>query len=150
MVVGGVPDRSTDHPARVVAMGLDMLRAVATIAHETGRQLDLRVGVHTGPVVAGVIGTTKFSYDLWGDTVNTASRMESHGASGRIQITRATKELLHDEFVCEPRGTIPIKGKGEVETWYLVEPQGAPLHSRMSSAQNAAAASTSRSSTDSS
>jgi adenylate cyclase len=70
--------------------------------------------------VAGVIGRKRFLYDLWGDAVNTASRMESHGTSGRIQITRATKELLADEFVCEPRGTIPIKGKGEIEVWYLV------------------------------
>jgi class 3 adenylate cyclase len=71
-------------------------------------------------VVAGVIGRKRFLYDLWGDAVNTASRMESHGTSGRIQITRTTKELLEDEFVVEPRGTIPIKGKGEIEAWYLV------------------------------
>jgi adenylate cyclase len=70
--------------------------------------------------VAGVIGRKRFLYDLWGDAVNTASRMESHGTSGRIQITRATKELLEDEFVCEPRGTISLKGKGEMEAWYLV------------------------------
>jgi guanylate cyclase len=67
-----------------------------------------------------VIGRKRFLYDLWGDAVNTASRMESHGTSGRIQITRATKELLSDEFVCEPRGTISVKGKGEIEAWYLV------------------------------
>ena len=82
--------------------------------------LELRVGINSGPVIAGVIGRKRFLYDLWGDAVNTASRMESHGTSGRIQITRATKELLEDEFVCEPRGTIPIKGKGEIEAWYLV------------------------------
>jgi Adenylate and Guanylate cyclase catalytic domain len=82
--------------------------------------LELRVGINSGPVVAGVIGRKRFLYDLWGDAVNTASRMESHGTSGRIQITRATKELLGDEFVCEPRGTIPVKGKGEIEAWYLV------------------------------
>jgi guanylate cyclase len=70
--------------------------------------------------VAGVIGRKRFLYDLWGDAVNTASRMESHGTSGRIQITRETKELLQDEFVCEPRGTIIVKGKGEMEVWYLV------------------------------
>jgi len=73
--------------------------------------------------VAGVIGRKRFLYDLWGDAVNTASRMESHGTSGRIQIARATKELLADEFVCEPRGTIPVKGKGEIEAWYLVGPR---------------------------
>jgi guanylate cyclase len=70
--------------------------------------------------VAGVIGRKRFLYDLWGDAVNTASRMESHGTSGRIQITRETKELLEDEFLCEPRGTITVKGKGEMEAWYLV------------------------------
>jgi guanylate cyclase len=83
--------------------------------------------------VAGVIGRKRFLYDLWGDAVNTASRMESHGTSGRIQITRATKELLEDEFVCEPRGTIPVKGKGEIEAWYLVgrrvDPAGEPCAS---------------------
>ena len=67
-----------------------------------------------------MIGTKRFLYDLWGDAVNTASRMESHGTPGEIQITRATYELLRDEFVCTPRGTIPVKGKGEMETWYLV------------------------------
>ena len=72
--------------------------------------------------MAGVIGRKRFLYDLWGDAVNTASRMESHGTPGRIQITRATYELLADEFECEPRGTIAVKGKGEVEVWYLIGP----------------------------
>ncbi len=71
-------------------------------------------------MVAGVIGRKKFQYDLWGDAVNTASRMESHGTAGKIQITQATYELVKDEFVCEPRGTIPVKGKGEMATWYLL------------------------------
>jgi adenylate cyclase len=76
--------------------------------------------------VAGVIGRKRFLYDLWGDAVNTASRMESHGSPGRIQITRSTFELLTDEFECEPRGPIAVKGKGMVEAWYLVRPRGDP------------------------
>jgi adenylate cyclase len=150
MVAAGVPSPRPDHARALALMALDMQTAMRSVDEVGQLGLELRIGINSGPVVAGVIGRKRFLYDLWGDAVNTASRMESHGASGRIQITRATKELLDDEFVCEPRGTIPIKGKGDIETWYLVEPQAAPLHSRMSSAQNAAAASTSRSSTDSS
>jgi adenylate cyclase len=150
MVAAGVPSPRPDHARALALMALDMQTAMRSVDEVGQLGLELRIGINSGPVVAGVIGRKRFLYDLWGDAVNTASRMESHGASGRIQITRATKELLHDEFVCEPRGTIPIKGKGEIETWYLVEPQAAPVHSRMSSAQNAAAASTSSSSTDSS
>jgi guanylate cyclase len=79
--------------------------------------------------VAGVIGRKRFLYDLWGDAVNTASRMEAHGTPGRIQITRATYELLKDEFVCEPRGTVTVKGKGDMETWYLVGPRTSSIAS---------------------
>jgi class 3 adenylate cyclase len=103
-------------------MALDMLEACSEEIGHLG--LELRIGINSGPVVAGVIGRKRFLYDLWGDAVNTASRMESHGTPGRIQITRATYELLADEFECEPRGTIVIKGKGEVEAWYLIGPRG--------------------------
>jgi guanylate cyclase len=124
MVAAGVPTPRPDHARALALMAIDMQKAMAS-ADEVGHLgLELRIGINSGPVVAGVIGRKRFLYDLWGDAVNTASRMESHGAPGQIQITAATKDLLEDEFVCEPRGTIPIKGKGEVETWYLVGARG--------------------------
>jgi class 3 adenylate cyclase len=83
----------------------------------------MRIGVHTGSVIAGVIGAVRFSYDIWGDTVNTASRMESHGQAGRIQISQQTKERIEDAFVVEPRGMIDVKGKCEMETWWLIAPK---------------------------
>jgi guanylate cyclase len=126
MVAAGVPSPRPDHAKALALMALDMQSAMRS-ADEVGRLgLELRVGINSGPVVAGVIGRKRFLYDLWGDAVNTASRMESHGTSGRIQITRSTKELLEDEFVCEPRGTIPVKGKGQIEAWYLVGPRVDP------------------------
>ena len=120
MVAAGVPSPRPDHARALALMALDMQAAMCSVDEVGHLGLELRVGINSGPVVAGVIGRKRFLYDLWGDAVNTASRMESHGTSGRIQITRATKELLEDEFVCEPRGTIQLKGKGETETWYLV------------------------------
>jgi adenylate cyclase len=120
MAVAGVPDPGPDHARKAALLALDMRDVVATWAVAGRPSLELRIGINSGPVIAGVIGTKRFLYDLWGDAVNTASRMESHGMPGEIQITRATYELLKDEFVCRPRGTIPVKGKGEMETWYLV------------------------------
>ena len=122
MVAAGVPTPRPDHARALALMALDMLEACSDEIGHLG--LELRVGINSGPVVAGVIGRKRFLYDLWGDAVNTASRMESHGTPGRVQITRATYELLADEFECEPRGPIVIKGKGEVETWYLIGPRG--------------------------
>src|SRR5204863_2682430 len=120
MIAAGVPSPRPDHARALALMALDMQAAMRSVDEVGHLGLELRIGINSGPVVAGVIGRKRFLYDLWGDAVNTASRMESHGTSGRIQITRATKELLEDEFVCEPRGTIPVKGKGETEAWYLV------------------------------
>src|SRR5215218_137630 len=121
MVAAGVPSPRADHAPALALMALDMVAAMRSVDEVGQLGLELRVGINSGPVVAGVIGRKRFLYDLWGDAVNTASRMESQGTSGRIQITGATKDLLEDEFVCEPRGTIPVKGKGEIEAWYLVD-----------------------------
>jgi guanylate cyclase len=101
-------------------MALDMVEAMRSSDDVGHFGLEIRVGVNSGPVVAGVIGTKRFLYDLWGDAVNTASRMESHGSPGRIQITRGTYDLLGDEFEYEPRGTITVKGKGEMEIWHVL------------------------------
>jgi adenylate cyclase len=120
MVAAGVPTPRPDHARALVLMALDMIDAMRSSDDVGHLGLELRVGVNSGPVVAGVIGRKRFLYDLWGDAVNTASRMESHGTPGRIQITRATYELLDDEFECEPRGTIVVKGKGEMEAWYVL------------------------------
>jgi class 3 adenylate cyclase len=120
MVAAGVPDPRPDHATVLARLALDMTASMAAGAAVGDLGLELRIGVNSGPVVAGVIGRKRFLYDLWGDAVNIASRMESQGTPGRIQITEPTRELLGDEFECEPRGTVSVKGKGEMETWYLV------------------------------
>jgi adenylate cyclase len=120
MAAAGVPNPSPDHARKAALLALDMRDAVATSAIAGQPGLELRIGINSGPVVAGVIGTKRLLYDLWGDAVNTASRMEAHSTPGEIQITRSTYELLKDEFVCRRRGTILVKGKGWMETWYLV------------------------------
>ena len=119
-------------------MGLDMVEAMHSSDQIGHLGLELRVGINSGPVVAGVIGRKRFLYDLWGDAVNTASRMESHGTPGRVQITRATYELVSDDFECEPRGSIAVKGKGEMEIWHVLRRRpAASFRSRSTPTQEA-------------
>ncbi|HET9082807.1 MAG TPA: adenylate/guanylate cyclase domain-containing protein, partial [Candidatus Limnocylindrales bacterium] len=120
MAAAGVPTPDPDHARVMALMAIDMREAMRTQDAMGHLGLELRIGINSGPVVAGVIGRKRFLYDLWGDAVNMASRMESHGTPGQIQVTQATYELLRDEFELKPRGTVTIKGKGEIETWYLV------------------------------
>jgi class 3 adenylate cyclase len=119
MVAGGIPVPREDHCEAIADMALAMLSVCAS-GLSTDVAITLRVGIDTGPVVAGVIGRSKFIYDLWGDTVNTASRMESHGVPNSIQVTRAVYERLRDGYLMEPRGTIDVKGKGPMPTWLLL------------------------------
>lgn len=118
MVAAGVPQPRRDHAQILARMALDMQCSVSGRQFRS-RRLTFRIGMNSGPVVAGVIGRKKFIYDLWGDAVNMASRMEAYGKSGAIQITRATYELIKDDFICEPGGIIPVKGKCETEVWLL-------------------------------
>jgi len=120
MVASGAPRSRPDHVQAIARLALEMSREVTTLAPRNGHNMEIRMGLNSGPLVGGVIGKTKFHYDLWGDTVNTASRMESHSKPGRIQINKSTFQLLKDDFECEPRGRIQIKGKGEMETWFVV------------------------------
>jgi class 3 adenylate cyclase len=126
MAVAGLPNPWPDHAPRAARMALAMLDVTARVAAETGEKLALRIGLDSGPVVAGVIGRRKFTYDLWGDTVNTASRMESHGVPGAIHCTEATAMLLKGAFRLQARGSMVIKGKGEMNTFLLLDPEAIP------------------------
>jgi guanylate cyclase len=120
MVAGGLPEPRPDHVVAVARTALAMREEIAAIARRPGQGwLDVRIGIDTGPVVAGVIGRRKFIYDLWGDTVNTASRMESHGVGGEIQVTERVAAVLGQGFALRPRGAIEVKGKGIMSTFLL-------------------------------
>jgi len=121
MVVGGLPMPRDDHAEAIAQMALGMQAKIAKLCADTGEKLAIRVGINSGPVVAGVIGVSKFTYDLWGDTVNVAARMEATGFAGRIQVTDVTYELLKDKYLLERRGVIQVKGKGNMMTYWLLE-----------------------------
>ena len=120
MVVSGAPLSCADHAQRIAAMALEMQSALKELSAQSDLQLGMRIGIHTGPVVAGVIGSSKFSYDLWGDTVNMACRMEETCPPNGIQVTQQIQQLLADDFLCLPRTGVAVKGKGDVDTFMLL------------------------------
>jgi len=121
MVAGGLPLPCVNHAESIAEMAIEMQQEIMKFRDECGAPLNIRIGINTGPVVAGVIGTKKFIYDLWGDAVNTASRMESQGLPGKIQVSSSTYKLLCDKYLFEKRGKINVKGKGAMITYFLVD-----------------------------
>lgn len=119
MVAGNIPLPLTDHAEHIADLSIEMHKIIYAIAKEQNINLELRIGIHTGSVAAGVLGTKRMAYDLWGDSVNIASRMESQGVAGYTQVSKETAKLLEDDFVVEPRGHIEVKGKGEMLVYFL-------------------------------
>lgn len=119
MVAGGLPEPCDDHAEKVAEMAMDMQEQIAHKSAGIAPGISVRIGINSGPVVAGVIGRNKFIYDLWGDTVNVDSRMESHGAPGLIQVSESTAKLLESRYFLESRGVIDVKGKGAMPTYIL-------------------------------
>jgi adenylate cyclase len=120
MVVSGVPEPRPDHAAAIADLALDMRDALNWLLDPKGRAVPVRIGIASGPVVAGVVGRRKFFYDVWGDAVNTASRMETTGEAGRIQVAPETHALINEAFDLEERGLVDVRGKGPMRTWFLV------------------------------
>ena len=128
MVVSGVPEPRPDHLQALACLALEMVDAVAELTDPDGRPVPLRIGLASGPVVAGVVGARKFFYDVWGDAVNVAARMETTDVVGRIQVPQNVYERLKDAFVLEERGAVEVKGKGVMHTWYLTSRGGGSRH----------------------
>ncbi len=119
MCAGGIPQKNRTNPIDVIMSAIEMQQFMKTLRKESENEWDIRIGIHTGPVIAGVVGSKKFSYDIWGDTVNIASRMESSGKVGEINISEVTHELVKDFFDCEYRGKLPVKYKGEIDMYFV-------------------------------
>jgi adenylate cyclase len=128
MVAAGVPRVRPDHAHAIAELALRIRDHIET-DEIRGHRLSVRIGINSGPVTAGIIGSHKFSYDLWGDTVNVASRMESGGVPGSIQVSEETYQLIKDEYACEPRGMTPVKGRGDMETYLLISRRDASVAS---------------------
>jgi class 3 adenylate cyclase len=119
MAAAGIPQAVAGHLTNTAKAALDMLNEVSDFRAPDGTQIAVRIGLHSGPVTAGVIGETKFIFDVWGDTVNTASRMESYGAAGRIQVTDAVRLALSSEYLFAGPSVVHVKGKGATQVWFL-------------------------------
>ena len=126
MAVAGLPQPAPDHAARLARMALEMFKEKDTVADHFGIAFRMRIGIASGPVMAGIIGTKKFSYDVWGDAVNLASRLESSGEAERIQVSNEACLAMAQAFDCECRGEIEIKGLGPTQTWFVVAPHPEP------------------------